>query len=97
MQRQSRTGGGTALEVEACGAQVRAELSRRTALCAPGAAGLLAALGVALPQPLAAGGLAAAARRALRDHHPDRHRAAGLRAQVLAEEKFKLIAQALAA
>jgi hypothetical protein len=78
-------------------AQVRAELGRRTALCAPGAAGLLAALGVALPQPLAAGGLAAAGRRALRDHHPDRHRAAGLRAQVLAEEKFKLIAQALAA
>lgn len=75
--------------------QVRAELRRRTAAHAPGSAGLLRALGVAVPPNPGAGDLAAAARRALREHHPDRHHAAGLRAQLVAEETFKLIAQAV--
>ena len=74
--------------------QVRAELRRRTAAHAPGSVGLLRALGVAVPPHPGPGDLAAASRRALREHHPDRHRAAGLRAQLLAEETFKLIAQA---
>ena len=77
--------------------QVRAELRRRTAVHAPGSAGLLRALGVAIPPNPGAGALAAAARRALREHHPDRHQAAGLRAQVVAEETFKMISQAVPA
>ena len=77
--------------------QVRAELRLRTAAHAPGSAGLLRALGVAVPPHPGPGDLAAAARRALRAHHPDRHHAAGLRAQLLAEETFKLIAQAVPA
>lgn len=63
--------------------------------CAPGSAGLLRALGVSVPPNPDGQTLATAARRALREHHPDRHQAAGLRAQLVAEETFKLISTAV--
>ncbi|KAK9841971.1 hypothetical protein WJX81_002000 [Elliptochloris bilobata] len=82
-------------EREQLRAQVRAELRRRTAVYAQGSAGLLRALGVAVPPNPGVGDLAAVARRALREYHPDRHQAAGIRAQIVAEETFKMISQAV--